>query len=453
MPSTPIAKTGPNRPETSPARAGPNIKATDGDNLLAVIRGSAVNNDGSLKVGFTAPSVTGQAEVISEALSAADCAPDTISYIEAHGTATALGDSIEIQALTKAFRAGTTRRQFCGIGSVKTNLGHLEAAAGVTSLIKTVLALQHQQILPSLNFEKPNPRIDFENSPFYVNDRLRDWPGVGSQPRRAGVSSFGFGSTNCHIVLEEAPLPERLPQATGRPFLLPLSARSQAALVETAERLAAYLDQRPETDLVQVAYSLQVGPHNFNERQVILASTVRQALAALHSPASEQVMRGKLIAPDSPVVFMFSGQGVQYRGMGRDLYRQEGVFRQTVDKCAGLLRSHLGLDLREILFPPEADREAAARSLTETALAQPALFTFEYALAKLWQSWGIRPSAMIGHSLGEYVAATLAGVFSLEDALKLVVPLAREAVEASLPNSELALAAINGHAMCGIRLV
>jgi acyl transferase domain-containing protein/acyl carrier protein len=391
----------------------------DGDNVLAVIRGSAVNNDGSLKVGFTAPSVTGQAEVISEALSVADCAPDTISYIEAHGTGTALGDPIEIQALTKAFRAGTARRQFCGIGSVKTNLGHLEAAAGVTGLIKTVLALQHRQIPPSLNFEKPNPRIDFENSPFYVNDRLRDWPEVASQPRRAGVSSFGFGGTNAHLIVEEASLARPSDPAPGGGYLLLLSARTQSALDAATVNLLNHLKNHPEQSLADVAYTLQVGRKSFNQRRFLVCQDRREALAQLEK-GNLASSTGKLENSEAPVVFLFPGQGSQRPGMAQEFYQNIPFFREQVDRCSRLLRPLLGLELTGLLYPAPDQLEAARQRLNQTALAQPALFVIEYALARLWQSWGVQPQALAGHSVGEYVAATLAGVFSLEGALKLI---------------------------------
>ena len=384
----------------------------DGDPILAVILGAAVNNDGSSKVGYTAPSVDGQAEVIGMAHAVARVSAESISYVEAHGTGTALGDPIEIAALTQAFRAGTQARGFCGIGSIKPNIGHLNTASGVASLIKTVLALHHGSLPPSLHFEVPNPAIDFESSPFVVNAELRSWPRAAT-PRRAGVSSFGFGGTNAHVVLEEAPL-----RPAGGPSralqLLVLSARTPAALDTVTTNLANHLEQHPEENLADVAHTLESGRRGLLHRRVVLAATVEEAAAALRSPSRSST--GEAESGAAPkIAFLFPGQGAQYPGMGADLYAREPVYRAVVDECAAILGPILGLDIRRPLHDP-----AAADTLDGTAIAQPALFVTEMALARLWQSFGIRPDAMIGHSLGEYVAACLAGVFSLADALALV---------------------------------
>ncbi len=434
----------------------------DGDHVHAVIKGSACNNDGSLKVSYTAPSVDGQVEVYAAAYENAGVPPETLTYVECHGTATPMGDPIEIAALTQAFRAHTGRRRFCAIGSLKTNIGHLDSAAGVSGLIKTVLALEHRQIPPSLHFERPNPQIDFDNSPFFVNDRLRDWQTDG-QPRRAGVTSLGMGGTNAHVILEEAPAPA--PSGPSRPLkLVVLSAHTETALESATDRLAGFLESHPLADLADVAYTLQVGRRPMSHRRALLAADPADAARALASRDPERLLSTRLEPGDRPVVFLFTGQGAQYPGMGRGLYEAEPAYRDEVDRCAELLRPHLGLDLRELLFPPAGQEEGAAERLRQTAVAQPALFVVEYALATLWMQWGVRPQAMLGHSLGEYVAACLAGVFTLRDALAtvavrgrlmqglppgamLAVPLP-EAEVLPLLGGELSLAAVNRPSLC-----
>jgi acyl transferase domain-containing protein len=389
----------------------------DGDCIHALIRGAAINNDGANKAGYTAPSVECQAAVIAEAIALAGIEPETITYIEAHGTGTALGDPIEIAALTQAFRLGTQKKNFCALGSVKTNVGHLNTAAGIAGLIKTVLALKHKMLPPSLHFEQPNPEINFANSPFYVNSILTEWKAIGT-PRRAGVSSFGIGGTNAHAVLEEAPpLP---PSGTTRPWqLMLLSAKTSSALDRMTDNLAEHLKQNPSINLADVAYTLKVGRKAFNYRRMLVCPTLEAAVKMLSS-ASPQVLTNVQKSRQRPVVFMFSGLGDQYVNMGRDLYQVESTFRDQVDRCSDFLKPLLNLDLRHLLYPTVEEAEAAVQQLQQTAVAQPALFVIEYALAQLWQSWGLRPQAMIGHSIGEYVAACLAGVFSLEDALALV---------------------------------
>jgi len=430
----------------------------DGDTIHAVILGSAVGHDGAAKVGFTAPGVEGQARVIAEALASAGVAPETVGYVEAHGTGTALGDPIEIAALTEAFRAGTAARGFCALGSIKTNIGHLDAAAGISGLLKVVLALAHRQIPPSLHFERPNPRIDFAASPFFVNTALADWPDRGG-PRRAGVSSFGLGGTNAHVVLEEAP-PVRVAPALPRWRVLALSARSPQSLDESAAWLARHLAAHPELDLADVAHTLLVGRRPFPHRRAVLAESGADAERALTGAAPARVVAG--VAIDDPqVAFLFTGQGAQRPGMGAELYAGEEAFRAAFDDCAQLMAPSLGADLRTLLF--EAVGEEADRALQETALAQPALFAFEYSLARLWMGWGVLPTALLGHSVGEYVAACLAGVFSLADAAELVAH--RAALLQRLPRGamlavhrgaeaaaellapDLALAAVNGPAL------
>jgi phthiocerol/phenolphthiocerol synthesis type-I polyketide synthase E len=435
----------------------------DGDPVRAVIRGSAVNNDGARKIGFTAPSVEGQTKVIRMAHTAAEVRPDTITYVEAHGTGTALGDPIEMAALARAFQAGTDRTGFCAIGSLKTSIGHADVAAGVAGLIKTVLALEHAQIPASLHFERANPEIDLENGPFRVNTRTRPWTTDG-HPRRAGVSSFGLGGTNAHLVLEEAPA---APPSADLPGwrLLGISARTATALEAATDRLADHLERNPGLSLADVAYTLEVGRHPFAHRRAVLCGDAGDAVRALRTRTPRQVSTGVAEGGSRPVVFMFHGQGAQYVGMGAGLYRSEPVFREQVGLCAELLRPHLGLDLRDVLYPAEgSDGEEAARRLAQTAVTQPATFTVEYALARLWMERGVRPEAMIGHSFGEYTAACLAGVLRLEDALSLVAARGRLVqplppggmLAVSLPEAELApllggglaLAAHNGPDLC-----
>ncbi|MBW4500879.1 MAG: SDR family NAD(P)-dependent oxidoreductase [Scytonema hyalinum WJT4-NPBG1] len=390
----------------------------DGDSIHAVIKGSAINNDGSFKVSYTAPRIDSQAKVIRTAQVIAEVEPETITYIEAHGTGTSLGDPIEIAALTQAFRSSTEKKGFCAIGSVKTNIGHLDAAAGVTGLIKTVLALKHKQIPPSLHFEEPNPQIDFANSPFYVSTSLSEWKSNGT-PRRAGVSSFGIGGTNAHVILEEAPAVE--PSGHSRPWqLLLLSAKTNTALETATANLANYFQQNPNLNLADVAHTLGVGRLAFDHRRMVVCQHLNGAVKALSTLDPQQVFTHYQKPCNRPVVFMFSPQGAQYVNMGRELYQSELTFTEQVDYCAELLKPHLGLDIRHVLYPSAAQTQEATQQLTQTAITQPTLFVIEYALAKLWMEWGVRPEAMIGHSIGEYVAATIAGVFSLEDALALV---------------------------------
>lgn len=434
----------------------------DGDCIHAVIKGAAINNDGSLKVGYTAPSLDAQAEVIAMAQEVAGINPETITYIEAHGTATPLGDPIEIAALTKAFRAHTDKKNFCAIGSVKSNVGHLDAAAGIAGLIKTVLALKHRQIPPSINFSRPNPVINFGDSPFYVSSRLSEWQ-TGVMPRRAGVSSFGIGGTNAHVVLEEAPPPERSESARSRHLLL-LSARSKAALDTLTASYAVHLSQHSDSNLADLAYTSQIGRKAFNQRRILVSENLADAATALSVVDPGRVFTATKTPGEHAVAFLFPGQGAQHINMGLEVYRSESVFRKCVDDCCEVLHSFLGFDLRSILYPAvDMTQEATAR-LEQTEVAQPALFVIEYALAKLWMEWGVRPETMLGHSIGEYVAACLAGVFSPEEALQLVaergrlmqrvlpgamlaVPLPEREVERLL-NPDLQIAAINLPSSC-----
>jgi acyl transferase domain-containing protein/thioesterase domain-containing protein len=416
---------------------------TDGDTVHAVIKGSAINNDGSGKVGYTAPSVRGQATVIAEAQSVAGVGPESIGMIEAHGTGTFIGDPIELKALTQVFRAGTQKKSFCALGSVKSNIGHLDTAAGIAGLMKTILSIKHRAIPPSLHFKEPNPQVDYDNIPFYVNTSLRPWHANGS-PRRAGVSSFGIGGTNAHAIVEEAPeLPESGPSLRAGQVLL-ISARTEAALEQATCNLAAHLRDNREAKLEDVAYTLAVGRRAFTHRRAVACRDFDEALHALTDEKILGQATGSVSDSGRSLVFMFSGQGMQRVGMGRELYATEKVFRDEFDRCASLLRQPLDLDLRELLYQREERHEEAAASLRQTWLTQPALFAFEYALARQWMAWGARPAAMIGHSIGEYVAACLAGVFTLEDALRVVA--ARGRLMQALPGGAmLAVMADEGH--------
>ncbi|MCM3904753.1 MAG: SDR family NAD(P)-dependent oxidoreductase [Pyrinomonadaceae bacterium] len=437
----------------------------DGDCIHAIIKGSAVNNDGAAKVGYTAPSIEGQAEVIAMAHAAAGVEPPSISYVEAHGTGTTLGDPIEIAALTQAFQEGASRavsERSCAIGSVKTNVGHLDTAAGVAGLIKTTLSLEYRQLPPSLHFEQANPAINFVDSPFYVNAVLDEWRTNGS-PRRAGVSSFGIGGTNAHVVLEEATVSE--PSEPSRAWqLLTLSARTSEALAAVRSKLADHFEQDRSGNLTDTAYTTHVGRKAFKERSAIVCRDLDDAIRALQSGDPRSVVSGVQEGGSASVVFMFPGQGTQYVQMGRELYDSEPAFRQEVDRAAELLKSDLNLDLRHLLYPRAEVSAKDTSELNQTAVTQPALFVTEYALAKLWMSWGVHPAAMVGHSIGEYTAACLAGVFSFADALHLValrgrlmqamangamlaVPLTETEIQPYL-GGELSLAAINGPTQC-----
>ena len=393
----------------------------DGDSIRAIVRGAAVNNDGSDKLGYTAPSIDGQAAAIEAAQAMAGVNPEDISYVEAHGTGTVLGDPIEIAALERVFGARTERKQFCAIGSLKSNIGHLDAAAGVAGLIKTTLALQHRAIPPSLNYTRANPHIDFANSPFFVNDRLREWNSPGRR-RIAGVSSFGIGGTNAHVIVEEAPAAPP-PRAARAQHVIVLSAKTEAALDQAAARLAEHLRAHPEVELADACYTLQAGRRRFPHRRFHVCERREQAIEMLTAAAGAHFSAVQE-SLSRPVAFLFPGQGSQHPGMAADLYGQEPAFRAVLDECAELLEPHTKCDVRSVVFGGDA-------ALDQTRLTQPALFAFEYALARMWMAWGITPDAMLGHSIGEYVAACLAGVFSLPDAAALVS--ARGALMQALP--------------------
>jgi acyl transferase domain-containing protein/thioesterase domain-containing protein/4'-phosphopantetheinyl transferase EntD len=434
----------------------------DGDTIHAVIRGSAINNDGANKVGYLAPSVDGHAAVVAEALAVAGIPADTISYLEAHGTGTAVGDPIEIAALTQAFRRTTDKKQFCPIGSAKPSIGHTDTAAGVAGLIKVVESLKHRRIPASLNYTAPNPTIDFANSPFFVNDRLRDW-NPGSGPRRAGISSLGVGGTNAHVVVEEAPVPVAS-DAAGPNHVLVLSAKTTTALDAMTTRLADHLAANPSLNLADVAHTLQEGRESFEHRRSLAVQGLEDAVAALRSREANRMATGRAGSRRPGVVFMFPGGGTQYPNMARRCYETLPVFRRTLDDGLARLRPFVDFDLRSLLFPALAEEATAAESLRAVGPSICSIFLVEYALAQQWLAWGIEPVALTGHSLGEYTAACLAGVFSLDDALRIValrgrlVASVKNAAMMSVPLSEaelrplldasLDLSAINGPGMC-----
>ncbi len=441
----------------------------DGDHIYAVIRGSAVTNDGSAKVGFAAPGVEGQAAAVRAAHLVADVDPATIGYVEAHGTGTPVGDPIEVRALTKAFAAGTDRTQFALLGTVKTNIGHTDVAAGVIGLIKVVLALRNELLPATLHFTTPNPGMDLPGSPFRVNAEPQPWP-AGGAPRRAGVNSLGLGGTNAHVVVEEAP---PVPDEEGEPAweyqVLPVSARTPSALAATARGVAEHLGAAQELTLADTAWTLQTGRHPFAHRAFVVAGDPQDARRALSGAEPGRLVTAALPAPAEPrgTVFLFPGQGGQHVGMAEELYRLHPAFRADFDACAELAAPRLGLDLRTVLFPDQGDAravEGARERLATMAVGQPAVFSVEYALARLWQSWGVRPTAVVGHSLGAYAAAAIAGVLSLPDAMTLVLergellgsvpsgamlalPVPVERLEPSL-GPRLSVAAVNAPGQC-----
>ncbi len=435
----------------------------DGDHIWAVIKGTAVNNDGAAKAGYLAPSVDGQAKAIAEAQAVAGVSADTIDYVECHGTGTYLGDPIEVAALTQAFQETTSETGFCRIGSVKTNIGHLDTAAGVASLIKVALALKHREIPPSLGYERPNPAIDFDSSPFLVNHTLSPWVSRKG-PRRAGVNSLGVGGTNAHAVLEEAP--EAAPgDPSDWPFqLLVVSGRTRAALDANAKALAAHLRAHPEQPLADVAYTLKQGRRAFEHRRVLVAETHEEAAVLLEGTDTRRVFTHSHLGDEPEVVFMFPGGGAQYAGMARELYATEPVFQDWMDRGLEVLQRQLDYDIRALWLPEPGQHAEAAEKLKRPSVQLPLIMIVEYALAQLWISWGVKPAALVGHSMGENTAACLAGVMSFEDCIGLVllrgrlfdtvpvggmlsIPLPAEEVRGLLGN-ELDMASVNAPALC-----
>ena len=407
----------------------------DGDTIHAVIKGTAVDHDGGHKVSYLAPSVEGQARVIASALGTADVDPDTITMVEAHGTATPIGDPIEVEALTRVYRTFTQRRRYCALGSIKGNFGHATTAAGIAGVLKVVLSLRHRQIPPTLHFRTPNPRIDFASSPFVVNRELQDWAPQGV-PRRASVSSFGFCGTNAHVILEEAPSRAETSTPSRPAQLVLMSARSRAALDATAERVSAAMTGTSSVERADMTYTGQVGRKRHEHRRCAVVLEGEEVSAILGQAAGP---RSASLVSDTeapPVAFMLPGQGAQYVNMGLRLYQGEPRYRETIDRCAATLLSELGCDIRAFLFPDAADAERARESLGNTRYTQPAIFVTSYALASLFQHWGIAASAFVGHSIGEFVAATLGGVMQLDDALRLVATRGRlmQALPSDLPH-------------------
>ncbi|MCG9793503.1 polyketide synthase [Flavobacterium algicola] len=434
----------------------------DGDTIYGIIKGVGINNDGGNKGSFTAPSTEGQADAIAHAMQDANIAPETISYVETHGTATPLGDPIEIEGLKMAF-GPVPEKESCAIGSVKSNMGHLTAAAGVAGLIKTVLAMYHQQLPPSLGFENPNPIIDFKNSPFFVTTQLRDWKSTTDLPLRAGVSSFGVGGTNVHLVVEEYPQEIKVSGPSRPEQLLLWSAKTAFSAQGFQKELGKFLNTESEISLADIAYSLQKTRQRFAHRSFLVGNTSVESANQLLSIQKNSLKLAVLKSVPSELVFLFPGQGSQYPQMGMALYQHEKVYQETIDLCAELLKKDLLIDIRTVLYPEQPSPEAEAQ-LKDTRFTQPALFVTEYALAQLWKSWGIQPTAICGHSIGEFVGGVLAGIFSLEDALHLIalrgqmvnelptgnmlsVRMSEEELLAILPKT-LSLAAVNSPVLC-----
>ncbi|HXC71874.1 MAG TPA: condensation domain-containing protein [Pyrinomonadaceae bacterium] len=384
----------------------------DGDNIYAAIKGSAINNDGHLKMGYTAPSIDGQADVIAKALAMAAIDPDSLTFIEGHGTGTPIGDPIEVEALSRVFRRRTSRKGFCALGSVKTNIGHLDTASGVAGLIKASLAIKHREIPPTLHFEKPNPALDLDNTPFYVNNTLVTRK-TGPTPFRAAVSSFGLGGTNAHVVLEE--VSETQSDNSRRPVqLVTFSARTPGALDANGSAIADYLEKNADVDLADFAFTRNVGRQAMLQRRFAVGHDAPELIKALRSAKAAKVSSDARSAQNKPIFFMFPGQGSQHAGMARGLYESEPEFRKHFDECANILKQARDLNIAELIYG-----DAHSETIAQLEFALPALFAVEYALARLWMHWGVRPSGLIGHSYGEFVAAALAGMFTLHDAVCL----------------------------------
>lgn len=390
----------------------------DGDNIHAIIKSTAINNDGSLKVGYFAPSVDGQAQAIAEAIAIANINPETINYIETHGTGTFIGDPIEVTALTQAFRRFTKKKGFCGIGSVKASIGHLDTAAGVAGFIKTILALKHKKIPASINYEKPNPNIDFDSGPFFVNSKLADWD-VKNHPRRAGISALGVGGTNAHVIVEEAPAIQST--SKSKPWqLLVWSAKTKSSLENITSRFSDFLNYEKNINLADVAFTLQSGRKEFSHRQILVCKDALEAAEVLATNDNKKIFRSFHEGTKPSVIFMFPGGGAQYPNMGLEIYIHEQVYRESIDFCLNFIKNKFNIDLQPLMFPDPNDFEKASLELQKPLNSILSILIVEYALAKLWMSKGIMPKAMTGHSMGEYAAACISGVMSVEDALTLV---------------------------------
>ncbi|WP_163835887.1 non-ribosomal peptide synthetase/type I polyketide synthase [Spartinivicinus ruber] len=410
----------------------------DGDNIYAVIRGSAMHNDGAEKVSYAAPSVEGQQKTIELALENANLTADQIGYVEAHGTGTNLGDPLEVRALNAAFQ-GMAKQDLqpssCAIGSVKSNLGHTDSAAGVVSIIKTALCLKHQSLVPTLHYQTPNPKIGFDETPFYVNTQFKYWENAFNTPRRASVNSTGIGGNNVHLILEEAPEHNKKSSISQRRYhLFPFSAKSPTSLISQIASYETYLSSQPTFEIADLAFSLQVGRRSMTYRKTIQAKDLSELQDKLKAA---QIQNSVYKEPcQSKVIFLFSGQGSQYVDMAQYFYTQEPEFQKTLDHCFSILKSQQGLDLASVIYPHSGlSKEESTSAINQTRMSQPALFCIEYSLAKLWESYGITPDLMVGHSVGEYVAACLAGVFSLESALEIVSH--RGALMQSLPGGKM----------------
>lgn len=437
----------------------------DGDNIRAVIRGTAINNDGSEKLGFTAPGVRGQSAVIIESLAAAGVTPDAIDYVEAHGTGTILGDPIEVAALSQVYKEFAPDLTGCRIGSVKGNVGHLNHASGISGLIKVVMSLENEQLPPSLNYHTPNPNIDFAHSPFHVNVALAAWP-RGDRPRRAGINAFGIGGTNAHVIVEEAPPAAPSVGRRRRWSLLPVSSKSAGGREAMLRTHAAHLRAHSDVRIEDVAYTLSFGRTQHRHMSFTVCRDANEAAEAMETGNRQTVLTGEWAPRDRRIAFMFPGQGTQHLRMGLALYHEEPLFRASLDTCLEAVEAASGIDLRAVLFPAEGAGEAAEAELRKTSMAQPAIFAVSYALYTLWRSWGIAPVAMIGHSIGELVAACAANVLSLDDAIgvvcergrlmqamapgkMLIVPANAETVRPLL-HTQVAIAAINAKDACVI---
>ncbi|OXB23745.1 hypothetical protein B0A80_09800 [Flavobacterium tructae] len=431
----------------------------DKDQIYAVIRASVVNNDGNRKVGYTAPSISGQYECIKQAQQIADATPESITYIEAHGTGTKLGDPIEVEALNKSFEYNTNHH--CALGSVKTNIGHLDSAAGITGFLKTTLALKNKMLPPSLHFKNPNPEINFKSGPFKVQTELSAWTSKDNQPLRAGVSSFGIGGNNAHVILQEAPLKEEIAENNSYK-LLRFSAQSVGALNAYQERLTSFLEENEKDNFQDMAYTLQVGRNQFKYNRFLVSNSRENAIETLKDPLSKSVYSGKL-SQKRKIVFMCTGSGAQYLNMGKNLYEKEPYFKELIDKGFSIIKTLTGVDVTKVLYEENSAAEKNT-DINKNEFTQPIVFVFEYALAKLMMRWGITPDKLIGHSTGEYVAACLSEVFSFETGVKLVakrallmnktpegsmlsVSLSEEKIKAYL-NDQVSLAVVNSPESC-----